>query len=430
LSTHSSDDGLHIGYLIQQYPPEIGAGPARAFEFAQRWIDWGARVTVYTALPNRPEGRIHEGYRGRWRTSENACGIAIRRSWLYASPRHGFARTIANNVSFMVSAPLANLRFRDRPDILIASSPPFFVHTAGLAMARAWRVPLVLEVRDLWPDYLAGMGAVRGPVKRALFAFERFMIRRAQHVVVVTDTFARRVVEKGALPDEVTVVPNAVDGDLYYRDREARLDIVRPAGDGSFIVGYLGNIGASQGKLFAVADAAARLADEPHIRFVVAGGGTEAAAFRARLEEIRPGNVTMLPPLAKTDTNAFYNSCDVCLVPLANVQALQETIPSKLFEAMACQRPVIASVAGEAASIVAGSRCGLVCPPDDAAALADAIRAVAAATEHDRDAMGTRGREYALREFGRGALARRYYETLAGVAAGTSRSCSGTAATS
>ncbi|HEU4451560.1 MAG TPA: glycosyltransferase family 4 protein [Longimicrobium sp.] len=414
---------LKIGYLVQQFPPEVGAGPARVTEMAQRWIAAGAQVTVITGMPNRPEGRIHSGYRGKLFLDEEHQGIRVLRSWLYASPKHGFARTILNNTSFMATSALNGLARAERFDVLIASSPPFFPHIAGAAVSRMRKIPLVLEIRDLWPDYLVGMGVLKeGAATRALFALERALLRQAAHTVVVTESFRERVIEKGVPAEEIDVISNGVDTAFYRPDsgEEPPLDALRRR-DGDFVVGYLGNFGAGQA-LAQVVEAAARMRQSaPEIRFVMAGDGPERAAVEARREELGAGNVSIHPPITKESTRAFYNACDVCLVPLAPFPILQETVPSKIFEVMACERPVLASLGGEGARIVERSGGGVVTPPGDPEALAAALLRLRDAGADSRAGMGRRGRAFVGEHYSREALAARYLEILHRVAGDSPR---------
>jgi colanic acid biosynthesis glycosyl transferase WcaI len=408
--------GLHVGYLVQQFPPEVGAGPARAGEMSEHWLRAGARVTAITGMPNRPAGRIHPDYRGKLFMREDWDGVNVLRSWLFASPRHGFARTLANNLSFMATGAVSAASRARGLDVLIASSPPFFVHLAGVAAAAARRVPLVLEVRDLWPDYLAGMGVVKGRGKDALFALERRLLRAAEHVVVVTESFRERVIEKGVSPERVTVVPNGVDPARYYPDPAgARL----PGGSakpGEFVVGYLGNFGASQ-DLGQVLEAARIVADrDPSIRWVLVGDGTERARVDEHAARLGLPSVTLHPPIPKDETRGFYAACDLCLVPLAGVKALEEAIPSKLFETLACERPVVGSLAGEGARVLERSGAGVVARPGDPASLAEAVLRMRAAPAAERAEMGRRGRAYVQEHYARERLAERYLELLARVA--------------
>ena len=212
---------LRVGYLVQQFPPEVGAGAARVGEMAERWQDKGTTVTIFTGMPNRPEGRIHQAYRGRLFFKEEWHGITVRRSWLYASPKHGMGRTLLNNLSFMTTSGFDVARYAGRLDVLIASSPPFFPHISGTLIAATRRVPLILEVRDLWPDYLAEMGHLsNASARRMLFGLERKLLHRAEHVVTVTEALKRRLLEKGLPAEKITVIPNGVDPSLYYKSAE------------------------------------------------------------------------------------------------------------------------------------------------------------------------------------------------------------------
>jgi glycosyltransferase involved in cell wall biosynthesis len=409
---------LHIGYLVQQFPPEVGAGPGRVIEMARRWVDRGARVTVFTAMPNRPEGRIHPPYRGRLVVTEDHGGIQAHRTWLYASPKHGFTRTLANNISFMVASSLLGLVRARGLDVLIASSPPFFPHLSGWVVGALRQVPLVLEVRDLWPDYVVDMGVLprKGAATRALFALERWLLRRARAVAAVTEPFRTRIIAKGVPPERVVVLPNGVDTTFYRPADDPPPFAAMVRRPDEYLVGYLGNIGAGQA-LSVVLDAASRLAvAEPAVRFVVAGDGPERRRLEERAAALRLGNLSIHPPIAKEATRAFYNNCDLCLVPLAPVPVLQETIPSKIFEIMACERPVLASVAGEGKRVLAESGAGVVTPPGDAAALAAGILEARAIRAEQRAAMGRAGRAYVAARYSRSAIADRYFDLLAQVA--------------
>ena len=146
----------HIGYLVQQFPPEVGAGPARVLELGMRWLEDGAQLTALTAMPNRPEGRIHSPYRGRLFLDEPWQGIQVNRTWVYASPKHGFARTLLNNLSFMGTSLLRGVNALASCDVLIASSPPFFPHVSGALLSgfhRSEERRVGKECRSRWSPY-------------------------------------------------------------------------------------------------------------------------------------------------------------------------------------------------------------------------------------------------------------------------------------
>ena len=391
-----------------------------------RWIELGARVTVVTSMPARAVpgrffGQGDPAYHGKVFAVEDYRGLHVLRSWAFRTSRPGFLPTIANNASFMASAAAHAMARLGPFDVLIASSPPLFPHVAGAVVVAARGGRLVLEVRDLWPDYLVDMGAVRrnGMAGRALFALERALLRRADAIAVVTDSFRERLIAKGARPDSVHVLPNGVDLAQYHRD-DSGVPLpalqVRP---GEFVAGYLGTFGSGQA-LTDLVDVASVLAEhDSSVRIVLAGDGLQKARVVAAAAERRLTNLSILPPIAKSDTRAFYNSCDVCLVPLAPIPVFQETVPSKIFEVMACERPVLASLDGEGRRIVERAGAGVVVPPGDARAIAEALLRLKAMPLGERLAMGTRGRAFVAAHYDRQQIADRYLEMLREISART-----------
>jgi glycosyltransferase involved in cell wall biosynthesis len=278
-------------------------------------------------------------------------------------------------------------------------------------------IPLVLEVRDLWPDYMVQLGMLKSrPLRAGLFALEQQLLRKADHVVVVTESFRKRVVAKGVRPDRVDIIPNGVDVTDYHASREQPPFAALNKAAGEFIVGYLGTFGKGQGLEYVMRAAGLVGKKESRIRFVLAGDGPELPRAKQEIEKLRLTNVALHPPIPREQTRAFYNACDVCLVPLAPVPIFSETIPSKIFEIMACERPLIASVAGEGAAIVERSGGGVRTEPGDAEGLASAILSVRAMNAGDREAMGQRARRYVAAHYDRVALADKYFEILKMVA--------------
>jgi colanic acid biosynthesis glycosyl transferase WcaI len=409
---------LRIGYFNQDFVPEVGAGPARILEMSRQWQARGAVVDVVCAVPNRRipgvgEGQVAAEYRGRWLVRETREGIAVVRSRVYATPRSGFVPKVVNNLSFLATGTWAAWRVMRPVDVLIASSPPFFPHVGGAFVASRRNVPLVLEVRDLWPDYLVQMGVLgaRSAVARALFALERRVLQRAQLVVAVTESFRERLIAKGVPRERTLVIPNGVEMSEYDATPGAPAPDFLPR-DGAPIVGYLGTFGKGQG-LADVVRAAKRIAEQrPDVHVLLVGDGPDKPAVMAAIAALGVRNVHVHPPIHRSLTKGFYSACAVCLVPLAPIPIFQETIPSKIFEVMACERPLVASVSGEAAAILEASAGGLRAEPGNAADIADAVLRVLAMPADAQRAMGARARAYAQAHYDRRHLADRYLDAL------------------
>jgi glycosyltransferase involved in cell wall biosynthesis len=405
--------GLHIAVFVQDFPPETGAGPARISEMAAYWLRAGARVSVITGVPSRRlagqrDGTIPAAYRGRLFMREMLNGMDVYRSWLYASPSRSVTRTALNNATFAVTGALHAWRSRLRPDVVLASGPPYLPLLTAAVWASRRHIPFVVELRDLWPDYLAEMRTLPGPMIRALFVSERWLLRKAAAVSVVTGSFRQRVVAKGVPLERIGVFPNGVDLDFY-----SSIDTGGARGT-ELRLGYLGTFGAGQGLTAVVAAVRALRAAGVAVQVVLTGDGSD----RVAIERAAAGDagVTITDPIAREATPAFYASCDAVLVPHAALPMLADTVPSKLFEIMACGRPVIAALAGEGARIVRDSGAGLVAAPGDPKSIADAIRHFHSLSAAQRAEMGRAGRKFVETNYDRRAVAERLLALLADVA--------------
>ncbi len=407
---------MRVLFLTQYFPPEVGATQTRLHHFARRLAANGHRVTVITELPNHPKGVVFDGYRGRvvLRTVEDGCEII--RVWVCASPRKSLVRRLLFYASYMINAILAGLCLaRGRYDAVFASSPPLPVALSGYVLARAKRCPFVMDVRDIWPAVGIVLGEIRGrQLVRFAERLERFLYTRAAALTCVTRSFVEDAVRKGAVPDRVHFLPNGTIPELFTPERIDPGLRLRLGLEGKFVVGFCGNHGVAQG-LPEVLEAARLLRDRDEFRFLFVGEGP----VKPRLVEIKArdalDNVLLLPEVPLHEVTPYINAADVMLVPLKADPIFTAFIPSKMFDFMACEKPVVLAVDGEARGILEDAGGGVYVEPDNPRALAASLvglREQAAKLPE----MGRRGREYVLRWYIRDRQATRLEEILAGVA--------------
>jgi glycosyltransferase involved in cell wall biosynthesis len=369
---------MRVLFLSDNFPPEGNAPATRLHEHATRWVRDGHDVTVITCAPNFPEGKVFPGYANRWRQVEVIDGIRDVRVKTYISAHERFLRRTLDYMSFMVAGFVAGLLER-RPDVVVATSPQFFCALGGWMLAAVRRLPFVFELRDLWPASIVAVGAMRKSlVIRALEKIELFLYRRADAIIPVTQSFREDLIARGIPAGKIHVVINGVDLDRYAPSpRDAELSASYELG-GSFVVGYLGTHGMAHA-LGKVLEAAALLRDDPRIAFFFAGGGAERAHVESLVAERGLHNVRLIPRQPKEMMPRLWSLCDVSVIPLRDTPVFATVIPSKLFECMGMGIPVVMSLPqGEATRIVEQTGCGIVVPPEDPAALAAAIRALAA----------------------------------------------------
>ena len=365
---------MHILVLSHYYPPEGNAPATRTHAHARRWAAAGHRVTVITSQPNCPGGVVYDGYANRVRpTRETIDGVEVVRVWTWVAANAGMRGRIANYVSFMLSSVWQSLR-EDRPDVVLATSPQFFNGWAGVLAKWLRRRPLVLEIRDIWPESITTVGAMRrGSVVRWLERLERRMYRAADRIVTVGDGYRRNIESKVTPRQPIAVVTNGVD--LTEFDPDDTGDDFRKQhrlGD-AFVCSYIGTVGMAHG-LEVVLDAAERLDDESNVRFVIVGDGAERARLEAEAAARQLADrVVFTGRLPKAEMPAALAASDCCLVHLKGCELFGTVIPSKIFETMAMGRPIIMGVRGEAAAIVETAEAGVPMEPDNAADLAHQV---------------------------------------------------------
>jgi colanic acid biosynthesis glycosyl transferase WcaI len=365
---------MKILILAHFYPPEMGGAAARLHGLARWLVRLGHHVTVITGMPNYPTGVVPAPYRHKLRVREEMDGVDVLRTWVYASAFRSSVRRLANYFSFVVSATLAGLGAGRGYDVILASSPPPFVGLTGLFLARLRRIPLVFDIRDIWPEVAieAGEFSADAPLARWGWRLAHFLYRHADHITPVTASKRSRLLASGVPQHKLTVVTNGADLDLVPAspaDKRVELEL-----QGKFVVLYAGLLGVAQGVEVAV-EAAEILRAQQDVHFLIVGDGRRQSAIAARVKELNLNNVTLLPRQPREAMPAFLATADACLVPLAN-DSLEDAVPSKLLEAWAHSRPVILAAAGEAAHIVDQSGGGVVVAPGDPAALAEAVLAL------------------------------------------------------
>ena len=405
---------MHILFLSDNFPPEVNAPASRTHEHCRAWVQAGHQVTVITCAPNFPKGAVFPGYRNVAWQQEQIDGIRVIRVWSYITANEGFARRVLDYLSFMVSASLAALFVR-RVDVVVGTSPQFFTACAACFVGAAKRRPWVFELRDLWPESIRAVGAMKE--SRLLDAIERlelFLYRRAARIVSVTNSFRDNLARRGIDPGKIAVITNGVDIDRFSpRPKDEAL--VRELGlEGKFVAGYVGTHGMAHG-LETLLEAAAALRDDADVRLLLLGDGARKQALMAQAQAMELGNVVFVDSVPKDEVARYWSLLDVSIIHLRRTPLFETVIPSKLFECMGMGLPVLHGVAGESAAIVEREGVGWVFEPGNAAALAATLRRVRA----DPEALARcRARGLAAaRHYDRGALAQAMLKELEAVAA-------------
>lgn len=411
---------MNILIVCHYFVPEPGAPSARIFELARAWVAKGHTVKVVTCFPNHPTGVVPPEYRGKLRAQELMDGVEVYRNWVYATPNEGFVRKTLCHISFMITSVLFSLFKAGPADVVIVSSPTFFSLFSGYVFSRVKRAPLIVEIRDLWPAAIVELGVLKNrAIIRLLEAMELWAYRVAEHVVVVTESFKENLVMRGVPADKVSVITNGVDVDRFTPGPKAESVEVELGCQGKHLVLYIGAHGISQ-----ALDTAIRAANKLRYRDDIVFGFVGEGAAKAKLQEmarkLRLGNVRFLSAQPKDRMPDFYRTADICLVPLKDVPLFKAFIPSKIFEIMACGRPIVAALKGEAADILERSGGAVIVPPEDPDSMAEAI--ISLIDQPDlRRRLGESGAAFASAHYSRQKLADKYEQLLKTIARGGTR---------
>lgn len=353
---------MNILFFTDNFPPESNAPANRTYEHALEWINKGANVTVITCAPNFPKGIIYKGYKNKLYQKEIMDGITVIRVWSYMSMNKGVLLRTLDYISYGMMAFLVSLFIKT--DIIIATTPQFFTAVFGYLASFFKRKPWIIEVRDLWPESIKAVDAIKHEkIINFLEKIELFLYRKANRIIVVTDAFKENIGRRGISRAKIDVVKNGVLLDQYPVIPKSTTLLQKLQLKNKFIVGYLGTHGMAH-KLSFILDCAKEVTD-PDIHFVFIGNGAMKEKLLAQKEALNLTNVSMLESVPKPAVKEYISIFDVALVPLRKNETFKTVIPSKIFENAAMGKPILLGLEGECKQIIDEHCAGLCFEPEN-----------------------------------------------------------------
>ena len=354
---------LKIVYLHQYFNTPAMPGGTRSFEMARRLVAAGHEVNLVTS--RREAGAVGGG----WEVTEEA-GIKVHWYPVPYSNHMGFVERVRAFLRFAVAAARKAASFE--ADVVFATSTPLTIVLPGLFASWRLRVPLVFEVRDMWPAVPIAMGYLKNPVLRmGAHWLERLAYRKSSHVVALAPGMRDDIIATGIAPDKVTVIPNGCDVDIFGADLAAEAAAVRTAHpwlQQRKLVLFAGTFGRANGVSFLVQVAEAMRAIDPKVRFVVIGDGAERSqiADAARAAGVLDSVFFMLPAMPKTELAAWVAACDLTVGLFSGPRVLwKDAVQNKFFDSLSAGKPVACNFAGFQSELAVERGVGLIMPPDD-----------------------------------------------------------------
>tara|TARA_B100001250_G_scaffold379124_1_gene369520 strand:- start:977 stop:2197 length:1221 start_codon:yes stop_codon:yes gene_type:complete len=401
---------MKILFLTDNFYPEKNAPAKRTLEHSKEWIEMGHTVTVITGVPNFPKGKIFKGYKNKIYQNEIIDKISIKRVWTYVAPNKGFLFRIIDYLSFMISSFFCGL-FTKKHDVIIATSPQFFTLVSGYLISLFRRTPLVIEIRDLWPESIIALGSVKKNnfFIKFLYKIAHHIYRKSSLIIVVTNSFKDHLSDIKIDKNKIIVVKNGFNFDRTLspnrsiKEIEKRYDIRAD----QFIVSYIGTIGMSHG-VDIVIRAAEKIND---IMFLVVGEGAEKENLINISKAKSLKNIKFIDSIDWQEIVNINQLISANLIHLKDLDIFKTVIPSKIFESMALKKPILAGLNGESLEIIKQSKSGLKVIPEDENSLIDKIKYMQS-NQALLISLGTNGNNYVEQNHNRKKLAYKMIKSI------------------
>ena len=354
-----------ILFISDNFPPEVNAPATRTYEHTREWVSKGYEVTVITCAPNFPYGKVYEGFKNKLISHEEKDGIRVIRVWTYITANEGFLKRILDYISFAFMAFFVGLWVRT--DIIVATSPQFFSAVSGRWLSFFKFRPWIMEVRDLWPESIAAVGAMNeGRIYKFLEWLELRLYKSAKKIIVVTDTFKRKISARGIEVSKIAVHKNGVILDLFEpRPKDKELMEANPQFEEKKVFAYIGTHGMAHGLSFILNSLPKLQKSLPQAHFLFIGEGAEKKNLLNEAKEQKLENVTFMPFVPKHEVVRYLSLMDVALVNLKKSDTFKTVIPSKIFEAAALQKPILLGLEGETKGIIESFNAGTCFEPEN-----------------------------------------------------------------
>ena len=405
---------MHICILYQYYLRPGDPGFNRFNEYARIWSEQGHKVSVITGQASYMTGVKDPSYYYRPCIREQDGEVDVYRMYVPDRANESFFRRSLSYLAFALASAWG-YRKLDRPSVLVCSSPPLLIGLGMLLIHQFSRVPIVFDVRDLWPDTAVTTGFIHNHhVIRALYGLEWRCYAAARKLNVLTEAFRENIVARGLVePSRISFVPNGVDTRQHRPELRSERLREELGWAGRFVVLYSGAHGLAN-RVVQLVDAAELLRDRPEILIATVGAGMDLGPLRGRVRERGLTNIVLHGPRPRDEMPAITASADACVAVLQRNDTFRTVYPNKVFDYMASGRPIVLGIDGAARELVERAGAGLYTEPEDPRALADALirlhRDPALAAE-----MGRRGREFVVQDFDLRQLALRYLAELESV---------------
>ena len=353
---------MRILFLTDNFPPEVNAPATRTYEHCKEWVKNGADVTVLTCAPNFPIGKVYKGYKNKLYSKEVIDGIKVVRVWTYITANKGTIKRTLDYMSFYFSSIFFGLF--QKTDLIIGTTPQFFTALAAKRLAKLKNKPWIMEVRDIWPESVKAVGAVKdGPLIRYFEKKEVQCYRSANMIITVTNGIKNKLISRNVPESKIQVFKNGSNTELFhFRNKDIEL-IKKLKLEGKRIIGHIGTMGMGH-KLDFILNANVKITD-PNICFIFIGEGAEKENLKRQKRELDLKNVFILDGIPKHEVPSYISIIDICLINAKKADLFLGALPTKIFENAAMGKPILIGLQGEAEELINKYHAGISFKAED-----------------------------------------------------------------
>ena len=390
-----SQDGKIIDMKIllinQVFVSPDEPGHTRHYEMAKYFQKFNDELIIVASDLNYQTGQRTVDHKGLV-TEQNIDGVRVLRTYIYPAIHRSYFWRIISFFSFVFSSIIAAMRVK-QVDIIMGTTPPIFQAFSAWLVAFLRRKPFLLEVRDLWPEFIVSMGVFKNPILIKLARMlEMFLYRRATHILVNSPAYKTYIEGKGIPSSKITFIPYGADTKMFHPDLDGSKIRQELHLENKFVVLYTGALGQAN-DIYTVIEAANRLKEEKAIQFVLFGDGKERPKLQETARKLKLENLTFAGARPKHQMPAIIAASDVCLAILQDIPMFRTTYPNKVFDYMAAGKPTVLVIDGVTRQVIEESEGGVYVPPGDHQCLAETILALS--SQPDKlIAMGNNARNY------------------------------------
>jgi glycosyltransferase involved in cell wall biosynthesis len=409
---------MRILLVHQYFLEDDDSGGSRWNEISKLWAEHGHEIVVIGGMIHANGNSKREEYKGHYFVKKQQGKVKVIRCHVSESYNNGFVGRLWGYFSFMFSSLLAGLlKSKGNFNVVIVTSPPLFVGFSGYLISLVKRIPLVFEVRDLWPESAIDTGVLANKaIIRLAYAFENFIYRKSQLINVLTPAFYNILKDHKNVPSsKLIMIPNAADFSLSENllrsfDRESFRE--ENGLNGKFVITYVGAHGLAN-HLDQVLDTA-KLLEDTNVLFLLIGQGMEKARLIKMASNMKLSNVRFIDPVPKAEVFKYIIASEMGTSVLKKVDTFKTVYSNKTFDYMSCKKPILMAIDGVSRELIVNSLAGTYVEPENPSRFNAIIREYLLHPERLK-AEGDNGYYYAKENFDREILAKRYFDRIESV---------------